>query len=47
MTEKHMTPEMDLKGNHRLDSFFNEYVYGTALPKRALVNYNDDVLALD
>jgi aminopeptidase N len=30
--EKHMTPEMDLDGNHRLDWFFNEYVYGTALP---------------
>ena len=32
MVEKHMTPEMDLDGNHRLDWFFNEYVYGTALP---------------
>jgi Peptidase family M1 domain len=32
MVEKHMTPEMDLEGNHRLDWFFNEYVYGTALP---------------
>jgi Peptidase family M1 domain len=30
--EKHITPEMDLDGNHRLDWFFNEYVYGTALP---------------
>jgi hypothetical protein len=30
--EKHMTPEMDMEGNHRLDWFFNEYVYGTALP---------------
>ncbi len=30
--EKHMSPEMDLDGNHRLDWFFNEYVYGTALP---------------
>ena len=30
--EKHMTREMDLEGNHRLDWFFNEYVYGTALP---------------
>jgi Peptidase family M1 domain len=30
--EKHMTSEMDLDGNHRLDWFFNEYVYGTALP---------------
>lgn len=30
--EKHMSAEMDLDGNHRLDWFFNEYVYGTALP---------------
>jgi hypothetical protein len=27
-----MTKEMDLDGNHRMDWFFNEYVYGTALP---------------
>jgi hypothetical protein len=32
MAEKHMTPQMDLDGNHRLDWFFNEYVYGTDLP---------------
>ncbi len=32
MIEKHMTPEMDLEGNHRMDWFFNEYVYGTAIP---------------
>lgn len=32
MIEKHMTPEMDLEGNHRTDWFFNEDVYGTALP---------------
>ncbi len=30
--EKHMTPDMDLEGNHKLDWFFNEYVYGTQLP---------------
>jgi hypothetical protein len=36
MVEKHMTPEMDLQGNHRLDWFFNEYVYGTALPSYQL-----------
>jgi hypothetical protein len=30
--EKHMTKDMDLDGNHRLDWFFDEYVYGTALP---------------
>jgi len=32
MVEKHMTREMDLDGNHKMDWFFNEYVYGTALP---------------
>jgi hypothetical protein len=32
MVEKHMTQDMDLDGNHRMDWFFNEYVYGTALP---------------
>jgi aminopeptidase N len=32
MVEKHMTPEMDLTGNHKLDWFFDEYVYGTGLP---------------
>jgi hypothetical protein len=36
MAEKHMTPEMDIDGNHRLDWFFNEYVYGTALPNYKL-----------
>lgn len=30
--EKHLPPQLDLEGNHRLDWFFNEYVYGTALP---------------
>ncbi len=32
VVEKHMTPGMDLDGNHRMDWFFNEYVYGTDLP---------------
>ena len=32
MVEKHMTHEMDLEGNQKMDWFFNEYVYGTALP---------------
>lgn len=32
MVEKHMTPQMDLDGNHRMDWFFDEYVYGTDLP---------------
>jgi len=34
--EKHMTPAMDLDGNHKMDWFFNEYVYGTALPSYKL-----------
>jgi hypothetical protein len=32
MVEKHMTPEMDLSGNHSMNWFFDEYVYGTELP---------------
>jgi hypothetical protein len=32
IVEKHMTPAMDLDGNRKMDWFFNEYVYGTALP---------------
>ena len=30
--EKHMTPQMDLLGNGKMDWFFDEYVFGTALP---------------
>jgi hypothetical protein len=33
--EKHMSPQMDLEGNHKMDWFFNQYVYGTALPTYA------------
>ncbi len=32
MVEKHMSPAMDVDKNHTMDWFFNEYVYGTALP---------------
>jgi hypothetical protein len=32
MVEKHMTPEMNLQGNRKMDWFFDEYVYGTELP---------------
>ena len=32
VVEKHMTQDMNLDGNRRMDWFFNEYVYGTALP---------------
>jgi hypothetical protein len=30
--EKHMTDEMDFNGNHRMDWFFDEWVYGTEMP---------------
>ena len=32
IVEKHMSVGMDLAGNHKMDWFFNEYVYGTQLP---------------
>jgi len=32
MVEKHMLPSMNLTQNGKMDWFFNEYVYGTALP---------------
>ena len=32
IVEKHMTPAMDLDGNHKMDWFFNEWVYGTEVP---------------
>lgn len=32
MLEKYMTPGMDAGGNHTMDWFFNEYVYGTSYP---------------
>lgn len=33
IAEKHMTRLMDLRGNHKLDWFFDEWVYGTQVPK--------------
>jgi len=30
--EKHMTPTMNLRGDGKMDWFFDEYVYGTAMP---------------
>ena len=39
MVEKHMTPGMDVSHNRTMDWFFNEYVYGTALPAYGL-NYS-------
>jgi aminopeptidase N len=32
IVEKHMTPGMQRLGNGKMDWFFDEYVYGTALP---------------
>jgi peptidase M1-like protein len=34
--EKHMTKEMDLEGNGKMDWFFRQWVYGTALPSYKL-----------
>jgi hypothetical protein len=36
IVEKHMTREMDLDGNQKMDWFFNDYVYGTELPSYKL-----------
>lgn len=33
VVERHMTRAMDLDGNHKMDWFFNEYVYGTDIPE--------------
>ncbi len=35
IVEKHMLRNMDLDGNHKMDWFFNEYVYGTGIPQYA------------
>src|ERR1035438_9557187 len=32
VVEKHLKPGMDLDGNHRMDWFFNDWVYGTDVP---------------
>jgi Peptidase family M1 domain len=36
MVEKHMTRDMDMQGNQKMDWFFNEYVYGMQLPNYKL-----------
>jgi len=36
MIEKHMTREMDMAGDQKMDWFFDEYVYGIALPLEKL-----------
>jgi hypothetical protein len=33
IVEKHMTRGMDLDENHKMDWFFNQYVYGTERPQ--------------
>ncbi len=33
IVEKHMTRNMDLDNSHRMDWFFNQYVYGTLTPQ--------------
>jgi Carboxypeptidase regulatory-like domain/Peptidase family M1 domain len=44
--EKHMTPEMNLDGNARMDWFFNEWVYGTEVPSYKLeYSVNGDTLS--
>jgi len=33
IVEQHMSPLMDVAGNHKMDWFFSEWVYGTAVPR--------------
>jgi hypothetical protein len=33
IAEKHMTKLMDVRGDHRLNWFFDEWVYGTQVPR--------------
>jgi hypothetical protein len=49
MVEKHMTASMDLDHNHKMDWFFNEYVYGTDLPQyrfESQIDANSDSVKL-
>ncbi|HWZ32325.1 MAG TPA: M1 family aminopeptidase [Bryobacteraceae bacterium] len=36
IVEKHMKPALDLQGNHQFDWFYNDWVYGTDIPKYRL-----------
>ena len=36
IVEKHMTPMMNQDGNGRMDWFFNEWIYGTEVPRYRL-----------
>ncbi len=50
IVEKHMTPQMDINGDHRMDWFFDEYVYGTQLPTYHFegdIKQNGDAAILD
>jgi hypothetical protein len=48
IVEKHMTPQMNLGGDGKMDWFFNEYVYGTALPSyRFTYSMNGTVASLE
>jgi aminopeptidase N len=38
VVEKHMLPEMNLSGDGSMSWFFNQFVYGTALPTYALAH---------
>ncbi|HEY6340258.1 MAG TPA: M1 family aminopeptidase [Bryobacteraceae bacterium] len=33
LVEKHMKPAMDAEGNHRMDWFFRDWIYGSEIPK--------------
>jgi len=49
MVEKHMSQQMDLDRNHRMDWFFSQYVYGTDLPNyhfESDVTQNGDITSL-
>src|SRR5438034_8458411 len=41
-----MTQQMDLDGNHKMDWFFNEYVYGTEMPAYSFDQSFDDKMNL-
>jgi hypothetical protein len=36
VVERHMIPSMDLAGTHTMDWFFDQYVYGTGIPRYTL-----------
>jgi hypothetical protein len=45
IVEKHMNGGMDLDGNHKMDWFFNQYVYGVGAPQynfHAALDYTAD-----